>query len=379
MMTCIPLALMRAILKVYYQILRRHGGILQRVGHYARWPYPEDSVVHIATPDARLEAMKKSPIYQKVMNHYHACTSTSSKRPSFVQADILVLPYWVKALTTACQLWHIAQEEEDLYLYQYNPLLVLLQNELWRTILFLIRGCYCIHQNLPLTQLKKQGRSKAYLLHAATTSLSLCVSEPDNGDVATSLEDHGYVGSTGAIVVFENILHDCKEQLTQVEPRKKRTPLHLAASNKCTFECVVDHTAPNSTLIREYEYEAASLEGDKGCAWEIFDALLKESPTYVAAMKDANGMYPFHLACSSGCSWDAGLERLLNIDPDVILEGDIYGLKTDNSGQSTPLPPFWLAAEASASVDTIFRLLQVDPVKCFRGENQADGEEQPTP
>jgi len=87
-----------------------------------------------------------------------------------------------------------------------------------------------------------------------------------------------------------------------------------------------------------------------------------------AAIPDAMGQYPLHLACCSGCfSWETGLRQLFEAAPDVLR------IPTANGGHSLFVATALAQAERTASlhgephvvevntINTLFELLRNDP------------------
>ena len=135
-----------------------------------------------------------------------------------------------KALARGCALWMMLKEcdECDRHLSSsYGKEIILLEKQyadrlqepLWKTICFLLKGTYYVENGVPLTNLKKED-PESFVLHAAVGSLATC---------------GGCCAFKHRVVVFDRALEMYANQLSQKGPVLGQLPLHVAAANKGFF------------------------------------------------------------------------------------------------------------------------------------------------
>lgn len=233
--------------------------------------------------------------------------------------------FWHQALGTACTLWHFNEEEEDIL--GSNRIGVdkdeeSLRRQMWSTIVFLLKGVFGVRHGLHPRHVTSEKDEASFILHAATYSLAFC---HDNDSSGMPL---GQYGNPGALSIFQQILETYQHQLVQAGPILDRLPIHIAAANM------------------SFSRTSRSKES-LGCAYEIMEAVLTQSPMSSLCTKDSTGMYPLHLAAACGCPWRVGLRSILLAAPEVL------------DDPSVP-PPFLVAAE-KANLDSLFELIKLSP------------------
>ena len=288
--------------------LARGSAIANTSGHQERW-----------------NAFLDSDTFKNVKKHYVYVCNQVEHLPS---NQSLASPYWEKALTTTCTLWHVFDDEMIFSLHWEGKELRDLRDKMWDTLVFLMQGVYFLNHGCSLTRLNDTSNLE-FLLHAATYSLSRCISPGNENTEGSSMV--GAPGSTCALYVFRQVLRNHQQQQlgVQIDPVSRRTPLHIAAANKLL---------PNTDPFSESE------DFDVGCSVEIFEEIVSQTPSKFASMKDGTGSYPLHLAAASGYAWSMGLETLFRMAPYVV---------NDRS-----LPPVFVLA---STPDTLFELLKATP------------------
>ena len=292
----------------------------------------------------RWRAFLRSYSYNKAKCHFHhACCNPKGRN---VQSQILVLHYWQQALTMACYISTLLEDEISLIDKRRCGELDQLRSDIWETLTFLIRGTHLIKQGHPLIEMTNAAGSD-FLLHAATDALSTCTFNQHYDFIAIGA-DGSFSATRTALSVFYQVLDRHPEQLVQVGPVLGRLPLHIAAANFPTF---LNETKRSSSGTVASRSSTCSSEDSPNCSLEILEAIVSKCPTSAAAVKDHNGLFPLQIAASSGYPWTAGMSSLFQMAPGVV-------------DCSLSLALLMRAAE-KASLTTLFLLLQSAPQLLF--------------
>jgi hypothetical protein len=208
---------------------------------------------------------------------------------------------WIGGVVLVCKVWtefvyHNLDffDNEDRYVDEgkdVNDLEERILNEdelqVWKTVCFLVKGAFYLINRIPLKALDEET-SDQFLLHAAVEVLPLC-----------------QMNSANCRLVWDRILQLHGDQVVQEGPVLRRFPLHIAAATPSRANPI------GRTSLVNPPKTANELQRS------IFNAIMDKSPTSVATFKDAQGNYPFHLACTSGHTWESGLEALFRASPEV--------------------------------------------------------------